>query len=136
MVLTDINNTSCAFQFVQTCRRLGVKPVLGLEFREKDRLRYIGIARNEEGFRELCALLSRCSLQGEPIPRIAPVFKHAFVVYQSLPRPIEDFAEHEYYGIRPEEVNGLFRSDLSKQPDPPGGLCPLYLFGCRWFQDT
>ncbi|MCZ2339038.1 MAG: PHP domain-containing protein, partial [Chitinophagales bacterium] len=30
LVLTDINNTSCAFQFVQACRAQGIKPVLGI----------------------------------------------------------------------------------------------------------
>src|SRR5690554_8044905 len=58
LALTDINNSSAAFPFVQACRKVGIKPVLGIEFRCEGRFRYLGIARNREGWRELCQHLS------------------------------------------------------------------------------
>lgn len=45
MALTDINNTSCTYEFVRRCREAGIRPVLGLEFRREGQLLYIGLAR-------------------------------------------------------------------------------------------
>ena len=74
LVLTDINNTSGAFQFVQSCRREGVRPVLGIEFRNGRELLYVGIARNDEGWLELCSLLTDASLSDKPLPAEALTF--------------------------------------------------------------
>ena len=112
LVLTDINNTSCAFQFVQACRAEGIKPVLGIEFREGRELLYTGIARNDEGWRELCALLTESSLTGEPLPKEAPLLQHCYIVYRKLPKGVELLRDYEYAGIRPEEVNHLYSSYL------------------------
>ncbi len=112
LVLTDINNTSCAFQFVQACRAEGIKPVLGIEFREGRELLYTGIARNDEGWRELCALLTESSLTGEPLPKEAPLLQHCYIVYRKLPKGVDLLRDYEYAGIRPEEVNHLYSSYL------------------------
>jgi len=117
LVLTDINNTSCSFDFVSRCKKHGIKPILGIEFRQDEELLYIAIAKNNEGFKELCALLTKSSLEEEPLPMIAPNFKSAYVIYRSLPKPIEEFAEHEFFGIRPGEVNALFTSGLKAHQD-------------------
>ena len=44
--------------FVQTCNENGIKPIAGIEFRREDELLYIGLARNNEGFRELNEFLT------------------------------------------------------------------------------
>ena len=72
----------------------------------------MAIAKNREGFRELCALLTENSLEGKPLPRVAPEFKHCYVIYRHLPKPPSELLEHEYVGVRPQEVNRLFRSDF------------------------
>jgi DNA polymerase-3 subunit alpha len=58
LVLTDINNTSCSYEFITKCTQVGIKPILGIEFRKKHQLLYIGIAKNNEGFRALNQFLS------------------------------------------------------------------------------
>ena len=108
LVLADINNTSGAFQFVQACRRHGIKPVLGIEFRRDHKFLYLGIAKNREGFRELNAFLTKHSVEGMPLPDVAPCFDNAFIVYRKLPKDISALNENEYIGIRPAEANGLF----------------------------
>jgi DNA polymerase-3 subunit alpha len=65
LVLTDINNTSCSFDFVSQCKKHGIKPILGIEFRQNEELLYIAIAKTNEGFKELCALLTKSSLEDE-----------------------------------------------------------------------
>ena len=59
LVLTDINNTSCSYGFLQACEKAGIRGLLGIEYRDTDhRYLYTGIAKNSEGWRELCALLT------------------------------------------------------------------------------
>ncbi|MEM1000533.1 MAG: DNA polymerase III subunit alpha [Bacteroidota bacterium] len=58
LALTDINNTSAPLEFVMKARQRGIRPVVGIEFREDNRLRYIGLARNATGFRHLNEFLS------------------------------------------------------------------------------
>ena len=136
LVLTDINNTSAAFQFINACKQKKIKPILGIEFRsnakgeahtncQDAKLRYIGIAKNREGFRELCSLLSTSSLNKTPLPEVAPNFKNAIVIYRKLIKPIEEFKSHEYLGIRPEEVNRLFSSNLKERQDRLVAFCPV-----------
>ncbi len=125
VVLTDINNTSALHEFYKSCREAGVIPIAGIEFRQDNQVRYIGIARNEEGFRELTTLLSEHLTEERMIPRIAPEWKHAVAIYASLPKPIESFRSHEYYGIRPKEVHSLYSSSARNHPDRLVALAPV-----------
>lgn len=106
LALTDINNTSGCFPFVQQCKREGVKPILGIEFRRDNRLLYVGIARNPEGFRQLNEMLTDCSLQNLPLPDLPPPMPDTFIIYEAgkAPKPLADFADHEFLGIRPSQV--------------------------------
>ncbi|MEL6988836.1 MAG: PHP domain-containing protein, partial [Bacteroidota bacterium] len=130
IVLTDINNTSCSFDFVSQCKKHDVKPILGIEFRKEHQLLYVAIAKNNQGFNELCAFLTEHSLEEKPLPNIAPAFKNAYIIYRSLPKPIEEFSNTEYFGIRPEEVNALFTSGLKAHQDR------LVIFSPITFKDS
>jgi len=72
LALTDINNTSATFEFVRTCQEKGIKPIVGIEFRNGDELLFIGIAKNNEGFRELNKLLSIHNMRKKALPAHAP----------------------------------------------------------------
>lgn len=117
LVLTDINNTSCASEFIRECRAHDIKPILGLEFRQDGRYLYTGVAHNAEGFRELNGLLTQCSLAGEALPEEAPQMEHSAIIYRHLPKPFEALRPNEYVGVRPGECNRLFRSELRYRPD-------------------
>ena len=117
LALTDINNTSCAYQFVDACRAQGIKPVLGVEFREENELLYVGIAKNDEGWKELCEWLTRHSLAGEPLPKIAPDWQHCYVIYRKLPKGVQHLNANEFVGVRPEEVNHLYASYMKNHQD-------------------
>ena len=62
LALTDINNTSAHWDFVRLASEYGIRPVVGIDFRNKgtdDELPiYIGIAQNTEGYGRLCAHLN------------------------------------------------------------------------------
>ena len=117
LVLTDINNTSCAYEFISCCKKYGVKPILGIEFRKENRLLYVGIAKNNQGFYELNRFLTEHSLEEKPLPEIAPEMQHVYVIYKQLVKPIAAFRNDEYLGIRPKKVNRLFKSPLLKYQD-------------------
>ncbi|MDZ7634270.1 MAG: PHP domain-containing protein [Bacteroidales bacterium] len=81
LVMTDINNTTGVPDFVRECRSRGITPAAGIEFREGNTLLYIGIARNNEGFRELNEFLTHHNFTGEPLPPRPPSFPNAYVIY-------------------------------------------------------
>ena len=132
LALTDINNTSCAVEWIAECRKRDIKPVLGVEFRSRSTIitspdpeagppaghyLYTGIARNAEGWRELCELLTACSLDGLPLPQRPPEMQHVYIIYRPTAYVPPDLRPYEYIGIMPAEVNGLFTSDLRSHPD-------------------
>ena len=116
LALTDINNTSCTVQWINECRKRDIKPVIGIEYRIGNRYLYTGIARNAEGWRELCELLTACSLDNVPLPEFPPDMEHVYMIYR--PGHVPDlFRPYEYIGIMPAEVNGLFSSALRERLD-------------------
>ncbi len=134
LVLSDINNTSCAYDFIKACEKHDIKAVLGIEFRcarkstnldtevsvfsiKDSRFAFVGIAKNKEGWRELTAYLTKYSLLNEAIPELAPVFKEAYVIYRKLPKGLKKLRDHEYIGVMPGEVNQLFSSYLLNYMD-------------------
>ncbi len=110
LVLTDINNTSCYYEFISACRQHQITPILGIEFRRDNQFLYVGIAQNNAGFYELCKFLSDHSLDNEPLPILAPAFQNAFIIYRRLVKKLEYFADHEFLGVSPDGVNQLFGS--------------------------
>jgi len=111
LLLTDINNTSAHYDFVRACQQVGIRCLLGIEFRlDNYTPLYIGVAQNNEGLYELNSFLSKHSLEGLPLPAVAPAFEHAYVVYR-LPWGVpENLRPNEFVGIAPYEVNRLLTS--------------------------
>lgn len=78
LVLTDINNTSCAGEFIDACQKARIKGLLGIDFRnDAGECLYIGIAQNREGFSELNAFLTDFSMKRKALPLLPPVFQIA-----------------------------------------------------------
>ncbi len=59
IAMTDINNSTGIPEFAGECSKNNIRPVAGIEFRNENELQYIGIARNNKGFRELNEFLSK-----------------------------------------------------------------------------
>jgi len=112
LVLTDINNTSATYQFIQECKKHNIKPIVGIEFRQNHELLYIGIAKNREGFRELNAFLTKHSLEDKPLPYTAPSFKNVYVIYRNIHKEISALKDYEYIGIRPNEANRIYSTKV------------------------
>jgi DNA polymerase III alpha subunit len=103
MAITDINNTSGVLKFVKLCLESNIKPIVGMEFRKKDELLYIALARNNEGFREINELMTEHNLNGNELP-LRPEFEHCYVIYPYGMLQTSELKENEYTGIRPSQV--------------------------------
>jgi error-prone DNA polymerase len=115
LALTDINNTSATFEFVRTCQEKGIKPIVGIEFRNGDELLFIGIAKNNEGFRELNKLLSIHNMRKKALPAHAPEMNDAYIIYPLGKKEPEALRDNEWLGIRIPELSRIPFSDLNKQ---------------------
>ena len=109
LTLTDINNSTGMPDFVKTCKQEGIKPVGGIEFREKDKLLYIGIAKNNNGFLELNRLLSHALLNKQPLPYPCPEIPDTHIIYPFGNQP-SLLAINEWIGIKPVQVSKLIRT--------------------------
>ena len=115
LALTDINNSTGMIDFVKSCRKNGIKPIGGMEFRNGNRMMYSGIARNNEGMRELNEYVSYHNINKKKYPDRPAPFEHAYVVYPFGNKNLKGLRENEFIGVRPEEVLRVFTSQHKKE---------------------
>jgi DNA polymerase-3 subunit alpha len=120
LVLTDINNTSAGLNFVRKAPEYGVRPLLGIDFRNGTDQCFVGIAKNNEGYGELNRFLSEQLHQQKKIPAQAPAFKDAYVVYpfeKVVRSEKKTFLEHEFIGVSVADLRRLPFSKLRELKD-------------------
>jgi len=115
IAMTDINNSTGIPEFARESARNNIKPVAGIEFRNDNELQYIGIARNNNGLRELNEFLSKHNFEKTPIPFPAPEFSDACTIYSLKKTPERKLFDNERIGIKPGEINRLVT--LTESPD-------------------
>jgi len=126
MALTDINNTMGTMDFIWECRMKGIAPVSGIEFRDDhNRLLFIAVARNNDGFRELNEFLTVHNLEKTPLPPCPPAFDNSYVIFPFtgiLPRKLR---ENERIGIRSGDINRLATSRFRYNQSSLVALLPV-----------
>jgi DNA polymerase-3 subunit alpha len=126
MALTDINNTSCAGAFIDCCQKAGIKGLPGIDFRnDAGECLYIGISRNREGFSELNTFLTHFSMKRRALPLLPPAFSNCWIIFPRLVKPIEQFRENEFLGIRREHIARLFRHPITAHKHKLVALNPV-----------
>jgi DNA polymerase III subunit alpha len=110
-VLSDINNTSACIDAVRMSEKLGLKPILGIDFRNGISQQYVEIARNNEGFNELNIHLTQHLHEKKDFDAIAPEFSNCYVIYPLQAYKGWKLREHEFIGVA---VNDIMRLSLSK----------------------
>lgn len=104
-VLTDINNTSACLDSLRIAQKeYGLKVIFGIDFRNGVDQKYIGIAMNNEGFRELNEHLSEYLHTEKSFADQAPEFKNVFVIYPAT--------TYNGWNLREKEFIGLAAKDL------------------------
>jgi len=107
LVLTDINNTSACIDFVSQCSSNKLKPILGIDFRNGVKQRYIGIAKDNEGFMELNCHLTDYLHSGKSFPEKAPEFKKSYIIYPFEHIDYQALEKNEFVGIKPSQLGHL-----------------------------
>lgn len=107
MALTDINTVTGIYDFIKACNEVGIKPLVGMEFRSNNQLRYIGLAKNAEGLAEMNRFLTKHNFENTTLPLEAPEFYDVFIIYpfENVPAVLKG---NEYIGIRPEQLPKLY----------------------------
>ncbi len=110
LALTDIHRASGIFDFVKACQLAGVKPVLGMEFRQNDSLMYICIARNAEGLAQIHRFASEYLLASEPWPERPPVSPDVWTIFPYARKTqVKSLGTQERWGIRAQDRNRLWK---------------------------
>lgn len=114
LALTDINTITGIYDFYRLCQENFIKPIIGMEIRVHNDLRYICLTKNFKGLGEINRLLTAYNCEGKEIPQINPDLKHNFVIYplSNIPESLHD---HEFIGIRANELNLLIKPELKKR---------------------
>lgn len=105
--LTDINNTSAVLDTIRLCKAKNIKPIVGIDFRNKAQQQYIGIAYNNEGFRELNEHLSLHLHSDAPFNPIAPEFSNAYTVYPLCAYKGWKLKANEFVGVSIKDLSTL-----------------------------
>lgn len=111
MALTDVNTITGIYDFVKECKEVGIKPIVGIEFRCNHKLKYIGLAKNHLGIAEMNRFLTDHNFNNAPLPDIAPAFQYAIIIYPLENAPI-DLKDNEYIGIRPQQLPLLYNNEI------------------------
>ncbi|WP_439583933.1 DNA polymerase III subunit alpha [Dyadobacter bucti] len=120
IALTDINNTSGCLNFIRTAPKYGIKPIVGIDFRNGIQQQFVGLAKNNAGFQELNTYLSGHSHIKENFPDQAPALQNAIFIYpfEKLTQSKKDeFADNEYIGISTRDLTRIRFSPLFRHVD-------------------
>lgn len=117
LVLTDINSTSANLEFVQLAKKMGIKPILGIDFRNGAQQQFILIAKNNKGLHNINAYLSELLHSAKTtIPNKAEKLPDTYVIYP-FENNISDLNDNEYIGIKPSDLNHLKFSEWRFQQE-------------------
>ncbi|HEU4717832.1 MAG TPA: DNA polymerase III subunit alpha [Bacteroidia bacterium] len=124
-VVSDINNTSAVLDTVRLSAARGLKPVAGIDFRNGVKQCYVGIARDNEGFRELNGHLSKHLHADEKFGPAAPEFRHAYVVYPANVYEGWPLRENEFIGVSLKDLQRIAFLPARRHPEKLVVLQPL-----------
>lgn len=110
LALTDINSTTAGLNFCRLASKYGIRPLLGVDFRNKNQVCYIALARNNAGYKKLNDFLSAHLHHRKSFPKIAPDLSDCMFIYpfkQVLKQRKTQFKANEYIGISMTDINRL-----------------------------
>ncbi|OYU85166.1 MAG: DNA polymerase III subunit alpha [Flavobacterium sp. BFFFF2] len=107
MALTDLNTVTGIYDFIKACKKVGIKPLVGIDFRNNGKQLYIGLAKNRAGLAEMNRLVTKHHFENTLLPEVAPPFDHVFVIYPFNNVP-DELKEHEFIGIGADQLPKLY----------------------------
>ncbi len=103
IALTDINTTSACLEFVKLAKSYGVKPILGVDFRNGVEQQFVLLAKNNQGFENINIYLSNILHKKLLFPAVAPELKGVFVIYPFSNRK-KELKKDEFIGVSPSDL--------------------------------
>lgn len=110
LTVTDINSTTACLNFCKIAPEYGIRPLVGIDFRNGNKPCYTGLAKNNEGYRQLNDFLSEHLYAKKDFPVKAPSLSDCFFIYpfqQVLNLQKTEFAENEFIGISVADIQKL-----------------------------
>ena len=108
LALTDVNNTSGCLDFIRLSKDQPLHTVVGIDFRDGITPLFLGLAKSNEGFRQLNEYLSlHLTQEALKISPVAPSFTEVYIIYPLERCPPRALLEHEFIGVKPTELNRL-----------------------------
>lgn len=118
--VTDINNTSACLEFIKLTSGTGIRPLIGIDFRNSAEQQYVGIARDNKGFRQLNEHLSAHLHQNKKFNSDAPSLPDCFIIYpfeKIVSRKKTNFDLNEFIGVSADNLRKLKFSEYRKLKD-------------------
>ncbi|MFM7629620.1 MAG: DNA polymerase III subunit alpha [Algoriphagus sp.] len=116
LALTDINSSAALFPFIRAAQKVGIHPVVGIDFRNGVQQQYIGLARNQEGLYELNKHLSEHLVAKRPFGPRAPGFAQVLIIYP-FSEKVFHLEAQEYIGILPSQLSALRSSPWARKKE-------------------
>ena len=107
IALTDINTTSACLEFIHKAPDFGVKPVVGVDFRNGVEQCFILLARNNKGFENINYYLTGILHSESKVPETAPELDDTVVIYPFHRNKKHKLKAHEYIGITPADIASI-----------------------------
>ena len=105
MCLTDINSTAGCLDFIRQSKKKGLRPLIGIDFRNGATQQFVAIAKNNTGYQKLNTFLSNHLHQNIEIPKTPDQsIEHTFIIYPLTNIPNRELNYDEFIGIKPQEV--------------------------------
>ncbi|RYM34507.1 DNA polymerase III subunit alpha [Brumimicrobium glaciale] len=120
IALTDINNTSACMNFIQEAKKVNIKPVIGVDFRNGNDQQFVALAKSNTGFENINRYLSSFLESKTTIPEKPKKLEDVFIIYpfeKVLELNLTTFSEDEFIGISIAEINKLRFSYVRKFED-------------------
>lgn len=114
LALTDINSTSTCLDVVRLAPKYNIEVTLGVDFRNGATQQFIMLAKNNNGFEQINKYLSLFLHHKKAIPDRAAFLPDTYVIYPFGKFSEIDICDHEYIGIRLQQLNTLKFSPFKK----------------------
>ena len=105
--ITDINTTSACLDILRLASEYGVKPTVGVDFRNGAQQQFIMLAQNNKGYQSINEYLSRFLHSKEKIPAIAKNLPNTYVIYPFATFKGTKLSENEFIGVWSKDLNKL-----------------------------
>ncbi len=116
--LTDINCTTMSLDIFRMAKKVNIKVVLGVDFRNKAAQKFIMMAKDNLGFKNINRYLSEFLHQANfTIPDRAKTIRNTVVIYPFYSFNGDDLEHNEYLGVRFQDIGKLRFSKWKKRLD-------------------